>query len=1015
MKEVDPETTAAWQGAFKGGTTRPMQRATIQKLDIGLYPYDFAGRGMTPYTDAKTRSGVLASAMFNQPHVPIELPNIKSIRWTKSIDSDSATCQLVLWNTEIVPLGEVPTGADAEAIGRPGYFTFNRGASAESSSLWGYSANGWQDLIVPDRVIRTYEGYGFDANEIPENDPNMYPSGVWLIDDVSFTADGLITVECRDMARLLMDQLMFPPVVPWAYYPLFFEPYKNVNNPDIVTTSEVDKWFNPNYDTDSNIPYIGRGFTDGPRAYVDGNGGVLGHYGKHAFDGSNKTYWMSVGNNPTWSSAFEYIQGKFSARTISAVRFKAWGGAYHYYISVFADGEWKGKAIIPYKARVVDTNANIKFVKGGRIAKNEDLTVKLPKDYPNATKIRITFSDLYDSGIGEYQYRAGVYDIDVYASTTSTKTTDGGYHLEGNYGDYTDIIKILLGWGGFFWPNDATQTLSDGSTIPTPPATEDPVMPYGRIWGDFEQTGTAGKVTLDIPIWDKKPLMDGVSYVRDVIGFIFYIDESGGAVWRSPNVWSIGNYVWGRSRRSAEFVTINEAETLNSLNVKLSSRNVRDRVFVSNLDGKTGAVAAGYNPFPSNIRRVAGWTDQNFESTPECQVMADLITIRQAFKYRMDTVVIPGNPAIQIDDQIKILERTSNETYLHYVREITSDWDSASGKWTYSIGTHWLGESPFDRWAFDPAQLSADTRAYLNLIGSEASYPAAAPPSAVDAGGPYQPPPPSSYPPPVPGAILYGSCPSNTGTPNAAQTDSQFGGLDIFRGFDSGFPSTWASSNGRKITDTAATSVVQSMKPNVKQAATGSLNGQMKDFLESIPEVAGRTYYLCLWHEPEDNVEKTFEFTAAEWRAMWGHYKNMIAEVRSEQSRTDLFSCQILMAWTLDKKSGRNPENYYAATDVLGWDAYEPAQQQYSIDYSRSKNKPWLIAEYGVHGASSMTDSAYANAMAKDFVTWNNAATPPIGICYFEATVGDDYRLYNANRTQSRALWRSLCMTGDLP
>lgn len=1010
MKEVDAATTAAWQDAFKGGTTRPMQRATIQKLTIGLYPYDFAGRGMTPYTDAKTRSGNLASAMFGQDHVPVELPNIKSIRWTRSIDSDAATCILVLWNSEIVPLGETPTGADTQTIGRPGYFTFNRGATTESNALWGYNPNGWQDLIVPDRVIRTYEGYGFDANEIPENDPNMYPSGLWIIDDVDFTADGLITVTCRDFGRLLMDQIMFPPVVPWAYYPLFFEPYKYVDNPDKVVTTETDKWFTPLYETDSNIPYIGKGFTDGPRAYVDGNGGVLGHYGKHAFDSSASTYWLSVGNNPTWSSAYEFVQGHFSSRPVSAVRFKAWGGPYRYYISVFAEGYWRGTATIPYRSRAVDTNADIRFVASGRVGKNQDITVKLPKDFPAATKIRITFSDLYDSGIGEYQYRAGCYDVAVYGSTTSSKTVDGGQHLEGNYGDYTDIVKILLGWGGFFWPDGAYVTLSDGSQVAVTPPTSDPVMPFGRIWGDFELTGTAGKVTLDIPIWDKKPLMDGVSYVRDVIGFIFYIDESGAAVWRSPNIWSIGNWVWGQARRSADYVLIDEAETLNSLNVKLSSRNVRDRVFVSNLDGKTGAVAAGYNPFPSNIRRVAGWTDQNFETLPECQVMADLITVRQAFKYRMDTLVIPGNPSIQIDDQIKILERTSNETYYHYVREITSEWDAQTGKWTYSIGTHWLGESPFDRWAFDPAALSADTRNYLALIGSEAAYSAAKPPTITDSGGPYQPPPSTSYPTPVPGVIKYGS---SGGPAGAASVDSMFGGLDVYRAFDSGFPATWSASNGSDVDDTAANIVIHSMKPNVASAANGSLNTALHTFVASIPD-DGKTHYLCLWHEPEDNVEEQL-YTAAQWRQMWTNYKSIIATVRTEQSRTDLFSMQILMTWSLDPKSGRNAEDYYAATDVLGWDSYTPEHLAMAERYSRSKGKSYWMCEYALHDPQSYTDSAYANGLARDFASWSSFTQPPMGVCYFEATVGGDYRLANSNRVQSRAVWASLCSTGALP
>lgn len=98
--------------------------------------------------------------------------------------------------------------------------------------------------------------------------------------------------------------------------------------------------------------------------------------------------------------------------------------------------------------------------------------------------------------------------------------------------------------------------------------------------------------------------------------------------------------------------------------------------------------------------------------------MADLITLRQAFNFRTNQITIPGYPAIQVDDQVRIRERITGETYIHYVREITSEWSASTGEWTYSLVTNWLGETPFTRWAFDPAQLSAETRAYLETVGA---------------------------------------------------------------------------------------------------------------------------------------------------------------------------------------------------------------------------------------------------------------------------------------------------------
>jgi hypothetical protein len=156
------------------------------------------------------------------------------------------------------------------------------------------------------------------------------------------------------------------------------------------------------------------------------------------------------------------------------------------------------------------------------------------------------------------------------------------------------------------------------------------------------------------------------------------------------------------------------------LGVTVSSRGLRERIFIANTTGKTGAVAPGYNPlYPevTGLRRVGGWTDQHFETKAECQKMADLITVRQVMSYRTDSVMIPGNPAIQIDDQAYIYERVTAESHLHYIKGITSEWDADTGKWTYQLDTCWLGSTPFTDWVFDPAALSAETQAYLNAIG----------------------------------------------------------------------------------------------------------------------------------------------------------------------------------------------------------------------------------------------------------------------------------------------------------
>lgn len=784
MKPVGQHTKNAWLSGDYTGTNRPMQRATIQNFNMLLRN----APGQEKY----------ASAVFGQVARPVELPNIKSIRWNRSVDSDTASCTIVLYNTEPLPLGQIPERH--YELGFEGYYTYNRGKTAWSQSKWGHTANGWQGRIVPDRIIRTYEGYGFDPTVKPEADPHMYPSGVWIVDEVVYSTDGLITVQCRDLAKLLIDHIIFPPVVPFPIYPIRFEAFHRVQNPDIVETHTTgsQSWVRPTYDWNSNVPYIG-------------HSAQYGHAPGDAFDTNPATYWLSIGNGtPNQGYSFEYIQGRFAPGRLQAVKFQAWGGPYRYYISVMENGRWLGNQIVPYDANhpvSAPNGSNIPFVASGTVAR--DGAIEWRGDIGNASKVRICFTNLFNSGLGRYPYRAGCRSIEVLLGSVQTITTrkHGGYRIEGNFGDYSEIVKKLLAWGGFWWPKDPTDGRILQSTgnyqVQAAPA-DDAYLKAGRIWGDIEMSRTSGIEgnVLDVPIWDKKPLMDGITYIKDILGFNFFIDEIGGAVFRSPNIFSLGNYVsltgihtgetaqerltrigtevftrqrtfdsvrrsvdlikygntWQHfeplpvnpaqdepflvdltkamervnaifdnrgvplatakiSNRTSEYVTIDERQTLIGLTATLSSRNVRERTFVANTTGKVGAVSAGWNPYPSGQRRVAQWTDQHFKSNREAQVMADMIALRQLFTYRTDAVTIPGYPAIQIDDQVQLLESTTEEGYMHYVKGISSDWDLETGKWTYELETHWLGERPFDKWVFNPYNLSAETQAFLGAIG----------------------------------------------------------------------------------------------------------------------------------------------------------------------------------------------------------------------------------------------------------------------------------------------------------
>jgi hypothetical protein len=771
MREVPELLAAAWEsGTFVGshsGGSRNAIRATIQKIHIAL-----------------TNNGewVYASALFPQLRPPRELPNIRKLTWNRDTQTPTAGATLEMYNYKRLPMGVKPP-AGANRVGRPGFYTPRRGVDPQTADLWSQTSNEWRDWLVYDRVIRTYEGYGADPTVIPELDPNMMQTGVWLVCSLDFgvgaatgggagsgqtapsasgSIAGVISVTLKDLGRQLdTDNIIFPPIIPTKKFPLRFDPWTKVRGPDKVAVTGRG-WSHPTYSSDSGIPYNG----------VDGT--EYGHRGRDAFDGSTATYWMSVGNDsPDADFAYEYIQGNPATPLVSAVRARVWGGGYRVYLSVHTttDG-WLGRATIGYNPSdpiSAPNGSNIPFVEHISVDTESEIHFKPKTPWTNVDQVRLTFHHLYDSGIGPYPYRAGVRDF----QTTGEAVTRTKTYKHVGYREYTDIIKLLCAWGGFFWPaahSKGGQAWSDGSIHDVTPTRGDSALgattgkAAGRVWGDFQNTGTGPITSITPDQLDKQPIYTAIQIIQETIGFLFYIDETGGVIWRMPNYFKLGNWVLGvtenltkqpqrivnrpktallatpgptyithtpessgsQAGRTLDYITITDRQRMTDFTTTLSGDNVREKVFVGNLDGANGsgmdgiaAIVDGRNPYPSGFRRVSGWLDQHFESKAECARMADLIALAQYMTLWQDTITIAGYPAIQIDDQVLVQEETTAETNFHYVSSISSTNDMEGGTWTYQLSTNWLGTDPSDpsKWIFDPKSFDAETTTYLKGLG----------------------------------------------------------------------------------------------------------------------------------------------------------------------------------------------------------------------------------------------------------------------------------------------------------
>lgn len=802
MKFVNEEMWAIWESGRFVGDDRPVTRATISKNVVSTAKAPGRGGGV--------RSSDWRTILFGQDLFNVfEIPHLQTVTIDRRLGADASTMTLTFLNqtgTELaanldeyldpeVEYSRGPTRRDLREIGEPGYYTYRRGETEANPNLtllgefpafltsaevnpWNYPRSGdWSDMFIPNRLIRTYQGYGSDGAGFPHLDSKLTETGVWLIDQVEYSSSGLVTVTCRDLAKLLIEQRIYPPIIPLRDYPLEFcadsyttETIEGTSTPGSETTTtetiigqNVARWVcsDPNnlgsvtsttgdqcpgrWDS-SNVPWTGN----------RKNASVYGHYTRQAFDGRDDTYWLSIGNAlPNAGYSFEWLQAACSGEQVNQVRFLPWKGGYRVYVSVMENGAWQGTSTVPYVPGNVGApnDSNKPYVTTLVIPPGESwVEIDLPRIY-NADFVRVTFTNLQDSNLGTNQYRAGVRRMQARVVTEESETVVVPGEetpdqtiittIAGNIADYTDIVKLFCAWGGFYWPygspdDELLRTWARGLT-------------GGRVWGDFMYSGAApGQVSPDDPdsdpgppcippsTWDNKSLMDGINVVKEILGFLFYVDTWGGAVFRPPNIWRTGNYVTGHGYVGGDDTIreIDEAKVLLDYGVTLDDTNLRSNIIVVSSDDPdkhasytspiTGDAGYGHEGVPSGIQDVSLLGGQQrvmlvpnfpFQNMREIRKFAFLTSLWTYWTFRKSRFRIPGMPAFEPDDQVRIFERVTAETYVHYIEGVSSTMDMRAGTWYMDIDTHWLGNGPGEAWSVNRDWLDPGLLAYLDAIG----------------------------------------------------------------------------------------------------------------------------------------------------------------------------------------------------------------------------------------------------------------------------------------------------------
>lgn len=419
-----PLISAIWDrgGPYAGVEGRPNAYVTVQMPWGGADPYVVDGDEdhvihPTSTAGGGTKTGEVLRWFQKADNSQNErrLPNVLRISIDRSIDNDAATCSIEMSN-QWMRNNNDPSSATTPTVGTPGYFTPSHGATMEAAARWGHQANDWAGVLVPNAMIRTYQGYGGYDKPLEEalEDGNVVLTGVWLVDSVDVRTDGRLNISCRDMMKLLINQQLYPPLVPADKYPLQYYRY-------VIEMRDIEAGASARFEygdvrTIFHDSSVDRRF---PGHIATGGAEVGGWKASMTLDSNLMTFAISTGyDSPTGACDWwEYEVGEYA----NAVWVYPWAGNYTAYISVMENDLWQGTEYVPASAY----GASIPYVLRTSIPWEAAVEILLPRLY-NAQYVRISLMNHQLTGFPTTPYYAGIRQFRV-------KTSEGGlakYHTE---------------------------------------------------------------------------------------------------------------------------------------------------------------------------------------------------------------------------------------------------------------------------------------------------------------------------------------------------------------------------------------------------------------------------------------------------------------------------------------------------------------------------------------------------------------------------------------------------------
>lgn len=188
-----------------------------------------------------------------------------------------------------------------------------------------------------------------------------------------------------------------------------------------------------------------------------------------------------------------------------------------------------------------------------------------------------------------------------------------------------------------------------------------------------------------------------------------------------------------------------------------------------------------------------------------------------------------------------------------------------------------------------------------------------------------------------------------------------------------------------------------STKVNVPAIAQGTMSilVELDAFIVALRDLR-KPVILGVSHEPEDNVIKSKEFTAAQWCTVQVRVREAIVKAGAK----NICFATPLMSWTWNAGSGRNPADYWPGLgvwDALAVDAYQKTESGVAVPlmkewtaltaFAKAKGLPVIVGEWGQRG----TDTAKLSAAYDEFI----AQGVPV-VAWFDTELNGGYPLSGA-------------------